>query len=119
MANPTVDLRPGKLDIKVTRGDTDGIPIVIREGGVAADLSDRTFAAQLRRTKNAAVAVDIEVDTADAETGTLVLRLEPEVTETLTGEYQWDLEQTVGGTVRTLLTGRWMFDPDVTREAAS
>jgi hypothetical protein len=116
MANPTVDLRPGRLDIKVTRGDTDGIPIVIQEGGVAADLTGRTYAAQIRRTKNSAVAIDVTVDTAGAATGELVLRLEPEITETLTGEYQWDLEQTMDGIVRTLLTGRWIFDPDVTRE---
>ena len=116
MANPTVDLRPGKLDIKVTRGDTDGIPIVIQEGGSPADLTGRTYAAQLRRSRNAADAVDITVDATDAATGELVLRLEPDITETLTGEYQWDLQQTVGGTVRTLLTGRWIFDPDVTRD---
>jgi len=117
MANPTVDLRPGKLDIKVTRGDTDGIPIVIREGGAPADLTGRTYAAQLRKTKAALTAVDIDVDTAGAIDGELVLRLEPEITETLSGDYQWDLEQTMEGTVRTLLTGRWLFDPDVTREA--
>jgi hypothetical protein len=116
MANPTVDLRPGKLDIKVTRGDTDGIPIVIQEGGSPADLTGRTYAAQLRRSRNAADAVDITVDATDAATGELVLRLEPDITETLTGEYQWELQQTVGGTVRTLLTGRWIFDPDVTRD---
>lgn len=115
MATPTVDLRPGKLNIKVSRGDTDGIPIDIREGGVAADLTGRTFTAQLRRSANATTAVDVEVDTTDADTGRLVLRLDPAVTETLSGDYQWDLEQVVGGTVRTLLKGTWSFDPDVTR----
>jgi len=115
MATPTVDLRPGKLNIKVSRGDTDGIPIVIREGGVAADLSGRTYTAQLRRAQNATTAVDITVDTTDADTGTLVLRLDPAVTETLSGDYFWDLEQTVGGTVRTILKGTWTFDLDVTR----
>src|ERR1044072_5106448 len=116
MANPTVDLRPGKLDIKVTRGDTNGIAIVIQEGGSPADLTGRTYAAQLRRSRNAADAVDITVDPPDAATGELVLRLEPDITETLTGEYQWDLQQTVGGRGRTLLTGRWIFDPAVNRD---
>jgi hypothetical protein len=116
MATPTVDLRPGRLDIKVTRGDTDGIPIVIQEAGSPADLTGRAYAAQLRRSRNAADAVDITVDTSGAADGELVLRLEPAVTETLTGEYQWDLQQTLGGTVRTLLTGRWIFDADVTRD---
>lgn len=116
MTTPTVDLRPGKLDIKVSRGDTDGIPLLIQEGGAPADLSGRTYAAQLRRSAANTTAVEVTVDTTDADTGTLVLRLEPDVTETLTGTYYWDLQQTVGGTVRTLLAGRWIFDPDVTRE---
>lgn len=116
MATPTVDLLPGKLNIKVSRGDTDGIPLDITEAGSAADLTGRTYAAQLRRSQNSATAIDITVDTTDAVTGRLVLRLEPAVTEDLSGEYQWDLEQTVGGTVRTILAGKWTFAPDVTRE---
>lgn len=118
MTTPKVDLRPGKLDILVTRGDTDGIPIVIQEGGVPADLSGRTYAAQLRASPNATAAVDVTVDTTDAADGTLVLRLEPAVTEGLSGTYAWDLEQTIGGTVRTLLAGKWIFGPDVTRDEA-
>lgn len=116
MTTPTVDLRPGKLNVKVSRGDTDGIPILIQEGGVPADLSGRTYAAQIRRSPNSSIFVEITVDTTGAADGELVLRLDPEVTETLTGEYQWDLQQTMGGTVRTLLTGRWTFAPDVTRD---
>lgn len=116
MATPTVDLRPGKLDIKVSRGDTDGIPLVIQEAGVPANLTGRTYAAQLRRSASSSTAVEVEVDTTEAADGLLVLRLDPDITETLTGEYRWDLQQTIGGTVRTLLAGRWIFDPDVTRE---
>lgn len=116
MATPTVDLLPGKLNIKVSRGDTDGIPLDITEGGVAADLTGRTYAAQLRRSQSSSTAIDITVDTTDAATGRLVLRLEPAVTETLSGDYQWDLQQTIGGTVRTILAGKWTFAPDVTRE---
>lgn len=116
MATPTVDLLPGKLNIKVSRGDTDGIPIDIHEDGVAADLTGRTYAAQLRRSPNSATAIDVTVDMTDADTGRLVLRLDPDVTEDLTGDYQWDLEQTMGGTVRTLLAGKWTFAPDVTRD---
>lgn len=116
MTTPTVDLRPGKLNIKVARGDTDGIPIDITEGGIAADLTGRTYTAQLRRSANSTTAVDVEVDTTDAATGRLVLRLDPAVTETLSDDYEWDLEQDDGGTVRTLLAGIWHFQPDVTRD---
>lgn len=116
MTTPTVDLLPGKLNIKVSRGDTDGIPLDIQEGGIAADLTGRIYAAQLRRSQNSATAIDITVDTTDADTGRLVLRLEPAVTEDLSGDYLWDLEQTIGGTIRTILAGKWTFAPDVTRD---
>lgn len=116
MTTPTVDLLPGKLNIKVSRGDTDGIPLDITEGGSPADLTGRTYAAQLRRSPTSSTAVEITVDTTDAATGRLVLRLDTAITETLSGDYQWDLEQTIGGTVRTILAGKWTFSPDVTRE---
>ena len=115
MTTPTVDLRPGKLDIKVRRGDTDGIPIVIQESGSPADLTGRTYRAQLRKTVTTTTAVDITVDTTEAAAGTLILRLDPIVTAALAGDYAWDLEQDYGGTIRTIVAGKWTFDPDVTR----
>lgn len=116
MPTPTVDLRPGKLNIKVTRGDTDGIPILIQEGGIPADLTGRTYTAQLRRSAGSTTAIDVEVDTTDADSGSLVLRLSADDTEALTGDYFWDLQQTIGGTVRTILAGKWSFTADVTRD---
>jgi hypothetical protein len=111
----TVDLRPGKLNVLMTRGDTAAPPIQIQEGGVAADLTGRTFAAQIRRSVSSTTAIDIDVDTTEAADGILILRVGEEVTETLRGIYVWDLQQTVGDVVRTLLTGKWTFDADVTR----
>lgn len=113
----TVDLRPGRLDIKTTRGDDVGVPIDIREGGELADLTGRTYEAQLRRTADSAtVSAEVTVDTTGAAAGRLVLRLEDAVTDDLKGVFYWDLEQTIGGTVRTILAGRWTFDADVTRD---
>lgn len=114
----TVDLRPGKLNVKSSRGDTVALPIVINEAGSAADLSGRTYLAQIRRTKPGAVIVDIDVDDTDAATGELVLRIDSADTEPLSGLYVWDLEQTIGDNPRTILAGTWMFEPDVTREEA-
>lgn len=116
MATPTVDLRPEKLNVKMARGDTAAPPILIRTpAGEAVDLTGRTFAAQIRRAVGAATAVDVDVDTTEGADGILILRVDEDVTETLTGEYVWDLQQTLGGTVRTLLKGTWVFDADVTR----
>jgi hypothetical protein len=111
----TVDLRPGRLNIKTSRGDTVGIPLTIQEGGVAADLTGRTYAAQVRRSKASTSSVAVTVDTAGAATGELILRLTAAVTAALSGAYQWDLQQTQGGTVRTIIEGTWTFGPDVTR----
>jgi hypothetical protein len=115
----TVDLRPGKLNVKSSRGDTVALPIVINEAGAAADLTGRTFLAQIRRTKPGDVIVDIDVDDTDAATGELVLRIDSADTEPLSGGYVWDLEQTIGDNPRTILAGTWTFEPDVTREEAS
>lgn len=111
----TVDLRPGKLNIKTSRGDTVGVPLTIQEGGSPANLIGRTYAAQIRKSKSSATAVTVTVDTAGAASGQLVLRLAAGDTDDLSGDYQWDLQQTQGGTVRTILEGRWTFGPDVTR----
>ena len=110
----TVDLRPGKLNIKTSRGDTVAVPITIQEGGSPANLTGRTYAAQIRKSRASATAVTVTVDTTGAASGQLVLRLTAADTATLSGEYQWDLQQTQGGTVRTILEGRWTFGADVT-----
>jgi hypothetical protein len=115
MATPTVDLRPGKLNIRTSRGDTVAVPITIQEDGLAANLTGRTYSAQIRRSKASATAVTVTVDTADAATGQLVLRLTASATASLSGDYLWDLQQTIGGSVRTILEGRWTFGADVTR----
>lgn len=110
-----VDKSPAKLNYKYKRGDTVAEPITIKEGGEVADLSDRTYAAQLRKAADAEVFVQMTVDETDKAEGTIVLRLEHEETIELSGRYVWDLEQTRGNVVRTLLGGDFLFDPDVTR----
>lgn len=110
----TVDLRPGKLNIRTSRGDTVAVPLTIQEGGVAANLTGRTYAAQLRKSKTSPTSVAVTVDTTGAASGQLVLRMAAADTAVLTGDYQWDLQQTIGGSVRTILEGRWTFGADVT-----
>jgi hypothetical protein len=114
----TIDLRAGKLRILMMRGDTAGVAIEIRANGVAEDLTGRTYLAQIRRTENATTAYDVTVDTTEAATGIVILRMDPEITETLSGEFVWDLEENNGGTIRTRGRGPWNFTPDVTRAVA-
>ena len=111
----TANLRPGKLNIKMTRGDTAASPILIKEGGVPADLTGRTYSCQIRRSVNTSSGVEVEVDTSQAASGIITLRLSEEITAEMNGDYMWDLEQTTNGVVRTILAGTWSFEEDITR----
>jgi hypothetical protein len=114
----SVVFRPGVLNVRSVRGDTVALPITIQEDGVPADLTGRVYAAQLRRSKQSTTAVEIAVGTADAADGILVLGLDAAVTVDLSGSYVWDLEQDLDGVTRTVLAGKWRFNPDVTRPVA-
>jgi hypothetical protein len=115
MATPTIDFRAGKLRILMMRGDTAGVAVGLRVNGVDEDLTGRTYRAQIRRTENSATAYEVTVDTAEAADGVLILRMDPEVTGGLSGDFVWDLEEDNGGTIRTRGRGPWIFTPDTTR----
>lgn len=115
MSTPTVDLTRGRLNILSTVGDDVALPLTLQENGVAPDLTGRTFLCQLRRDPASAVVVTVTVDTAQAASGILTLRLTAAVTAPLTGTYVWELQQTTAGVIRTLLGGAWQFVGDVAR----
>lgn len=112
-----VDRRPAPHNFFYRRGDEVAEQITLLDGDhVPIDITSNTYRAQIRRSAASATYVSITVDVTDPTGGELVLRLDPSITEGLSGEYQWDLEQNDGGVVRTLLAGRFVFDPDVTRD---
>ena len=116
MARTRLNYLPAPVDVIYKRGDSAGTGIQMNDNaGNPIDLTGRTWRAQIRRSPNSSTAVEVTVDTANAATGLLVLRLAPAVTETMSGQYVWDLEQNIGGTIRTIFAGRWTFDPDVSR----
>lgn len=113
-----IKLRPGKLDLDITRGDDLAVSMLFEEGDppAAVDVSTRTYTAQIRTSPNAAtVAATFTVDMTDAAAGLIVLRLADTVTEDLLGSYVWDLEQDDGGVIRTYTGGSFVVSPDVTR----
>lgn len=112
-----IDKRPARVNYKYRRGDTVAEQVTIEEGGVAANITGRTYRAQLRKTVGGEVFVAFTVDITNPAGGVLVMRLTDTQTEPLSGRYYWDLEQTAGGVVRTLMAGEWTFDPDVTRDS--
>ena len=112
-----IDKRPARVNYKYRRGDTVAEPVTIIEAGVPANISARTYRAHIRKTVGGEPFLSFTVDVTDAAGGELVMRLADTQTEALSGRYFWDLEQTAGGVVRTLIAGEWVFEPDVTRDA--
>lgn len=112
-----VDLRPARLDYRIVRGDDFADVVTIKEGDPAAavDVSSRTYAAQVRRTKDGAVVATFSIDMSSAEDGEVGYSIADTVTAVMSGSYVWDFQQTVGGVVRTLMTGKFVVDADVTR----
>jgi len=106
-------------DLSIYQGDTyTHVVTVVDDGAAAVDLSDRTWAAQLRPHPEAAdVLVSFTVDDSDAATGVLVLSLTAAQTTTVTRDVVWDLQGTftAGGAVETLLAGKASLTKDVTR----
>lgn len=114
-----IDLRPARLDYKITRGDDFSDTVTIKEGDPAAavDVSSRTYTAQVRRTKDGDVVASMTIDTANAASGEIGYSISDTVTDDMSGEYVWDFQQSSGGVVRTLMGGKFTVDADVTRAA--
>ena len=112
-----IDLRPARLDYKITRGDDFADTVTIKEGdpAVAVDVSSRIYTAQVRRTKDGDVVASMTIDTTDAATGQISYSVADTVTEDMSGDYVWDFQQSSGGVVRTLMGGKFTVDADVTR----
>jgi hypothetical protein len=116
---PRVDLRPARLDYRITRGDDFADVVTIKEGSppVAVDVSGRTFTAQVRRSADGEVVAAMAIDMSQAASGEVGYAVSDAVTATMRGAYVWDFQQAVGGVVRTLMGGKFIVDPDVTRSS--
>jgi hypothetical protein len=114
-----VDLRPAKLDYRITRGDDFADVVTIKEGEppAAVDVSGRTFTAQVRRTADGEVVAAMSIDMTSAASGEVGYAVADSVTATMRGTYVWDFQQAIGGVVRTLMGGKFIVDTDVTRSS--
>ena len=112
----TVDIRPAKLNYKITRGDDFADQVTIKEAGVAVNVSARTYTAQVRLTKDATTVVaQMVIDMTSAATGVVGFSVADTITDDMSGLYVWDFQQDTGGVIRTLMGGSFFVDPDVTR----
>lgn len=112
-----IDLRPARLDYKITRGDDFSDTVTIKEGSPAAavDVSSRVFTAQVRQTKDGEVVASMTINMANAADGEVGYSIADTVTDDMAGDYVWDFQQDAGGSVRTLMGGKFTVDADVTR----
>ena len=112
----TVTILPAKLNYKITRGDDFADEVTIKEGGVAVDVSARTYTAQLRATADSTTVVaTFTINMASAATGVVGFSIADTVTDDLAGLYVWDFQQDTAGVIRTLMGGTFLVNPDVTR----
>lgn len=112
---PTADLRPERYDYKIARGDDFADVITIQEGGVAVDVSSRTYTAQVRRTSEGPVVAAMSVNMAEAASGEVGIAIANTVTAGMSGDYVYDFQQSTGGVIRTLMAGKFVVARDVTR----
>ena len=117
-----VSIQPGFVNYCVVRGDGFADTVTIEEpptpgaDPVPADLSARTYTAQLRKAPNSTtITYTFDIDMTDAAAGSFTFSIPASVTEGLTGVYHYDIEQTVSSDPRTILSGTITFAPDTTR----
>jgi len=108
-----IDLTPAVLDLKLYAGDEAAVVVraLDRVTKTPVDLSDRTWAAQWRRKRSSAIAVDLSVDDSGSMGGVIVVYFPGD----LDPLGVWDLEGTHAGGKDTIMTGEVRVEPDVTR----
>lgn len=105
--------------LTVRIGDTCSIPVTVQDSaGAPINLSGRTYAAQIRATADASSVLASFTCTlvSSGTTGQFVCTIPATTTATLAaGAGVWDLQETNGSVVTTLLAGTVQIVQDVTR----
>jgi hypothetical protein len=121
-----ISIQPAYVNYCVVRGDAFADTITIKEPPTPGadpepvDLTspERTYTGQLRKHVNSQeVIYELDFDMTDAASGSFVISIPASITRTLTGEYHYDIEQSIAPSTgpRTILSGMFTFSPDVTR----
>jgi hypothetical protein len=98
----------------MTQGDTFVEELLMEDGeGEAIVLTGYVFASQIRRTADNGLVASFDISVNDS---TVTRSLEPIVTADLEGTYVHDFQWTdPSGKIRTLLSGSFEIEPEVTR----
>ena len=111
-------LTPATLDLTVVQGDSFAESFTFGQSGSALNLSTYTPLAQVRaeRSSDSALLATFTVGTASASTGVWTLSLSAATTAALEpGQYAWELQWTVGSSVRTVVAGSFTVAPQVAK----
>lgn len=109
----------GDVPLLIRTGDTEQVTLIIKDEatGLPVNITGRTYAAQIRTAVNDATPLATFTCTiTDAPAGKMVASLTAASTSTLpTGNACWDLQETNGSVVTTLVGGSVSIVRDVTR----
>lgn len=105
-------------DISIYKGDTYTHSLTIKNSSnVAIDLTGRTYIAQIRESSAASSSEAVfDVDTSNSSNGVVVLSLTSIQTSLLkSGTYFYDVQESYGNVVTTLMYGNAVVTGDITR----
>lgn len=104
-------------NISIYRGDTYTHQVSIRDSSnVAIDITDRTYTSQIRRSPSSDVILTFTSAITDASNGVVQISLTSTQTASLdTGIYIYDLQETNGSNILTLMRGNVTVTGDITR----
>jgi hypothetical protein len=110
------DYSGAAYDVRMTQGDTFSEQILLEDSdGEAMDLAGFTFESQLRRSPDNGIVASFDIS-VDLPTSTVTRSLGATLTSTLDGTYVHDFQWTnPSGQIRTLFTGEFEIEPEVTR----
>ena len=109
---------PANYLLTLRTGDTETVSVTLQDSaGAPIDITGRTYAAQVRATADAASPLaTFSCSITNAASGQFACTLSAATTAALsTGVAVWDLQETNGSVVTTLLAGPVRIDQDVTR----
>ena len=109
---------PANYLLQLRAGDTETISVsLVDSAGSPINITGRTYAAQVRATADAStVLATFSCSITNAAAGTFACTLSAAQTAALSpGGGVWDLQETYGTTVTTLLAGSVVISQDVTR----
>lgn len=110
--------QPGKQDLTFVRGDTETVQVTVTsDGSTPINITGRTYAAQLRTNPDiSTISATATCSVTDGANGVMQAVFSATSTAALSpGQYYWDLQETNGAIVTTILSGTVTVLADVTR----